>query len=140
MTPKIWDPKTVKTTAKMENCSLSQWNRWVAIDIQLDHNAQIREYDMDNIILDLGSDVKFLQKQTWQAMGMTKLIWSPIQLRLENQHKIVLIGILTGENINIDGVRNTTHFEVIDIKWMVVNLNQHYLDSTSLLKTRALLT
>jgi hypothetical protein len=29
--------KGPKKTAKMENCALSQWNRWVATDIHLDH-------------------------------------------------------------------------------------------------------
>ena len=28
--------------------------------------AQIREYEMDQVILDLGSDVNFLPKQTWE--------------------------------------------------------------------------
>jgi hypothetical protein len=70
---------------------------------------------MDNIILDMGSDVNIILKKTWEMMGKPKLIWSPIQLRLENQHKIVLIGRLTGVNVNIDGVHNTTYFEVIKI-------------------------
>jgi hypothetical protein len=29
-------------------------------------SAQIREYDVDNIILDLGSDVNVLPKKTWE--------------------------------------------------------------------------
>jgi hypothetical protein len=40
-------------------------------------SAQIREYDVDNIILDFGSDVNVLQKKKWEMMGKTKLIWSP---------------------------------------------------------------
>jgi hypothetical protein len=48
-------------------------------------------------------------------MGKPKLIWSPIQLRLANQHRIVPIGILKGMNVNIYGVCNTTYFEVIKI-------------------------
>jgi hypothetical protein len=39
---------------------------------------------MDNIILDLGSNVNVILKHTWEMMGKPKLIWSPIQLRLEN--------------------------------------------------------
>jgi len=70
---------------------------------------------MDNIILDLGSDVNLLLNQTWEMMGKPNLIWSPIQLRLANQHKIVLIGRLIGVNVNIDGVHNTIGFEVIKI-------------------------
>jgi hypothetical protein len=47
-------------------------------------SAQIGEYDIDNVILDLGSDVNVLPKKTWEMMGKPKLVWSPIQLRLEN--------------------------------------------------------
>jgi hypothetical protein len=73
-----------------------------------------------------------------EMMGKPNLIWSPIQLRLESQHKIVLIRRLTGVNVNIDGVRNTTHFEVIEI----VDDSKpyfHYLDSIGILITRTLL-
>jgi hypothetical protein len=48
-------------------------------------------------------------------MGKTKLIWSPIQLRLVNKHKIVPIGSLLWVNVNIDGVRNIVDFELIEI-------------------------
>ena len=48
-------------------------------------NAQIGAYDMTDVILDLGSDVNVLTKQTWEQMGKPTLAWSPIQLRLANQ-------------------------------------------------------
>jgi hypothetical protein len=70
---------------------------------------------MDNIILDMGSDVNVILKKTWEMMGKPKLIWSPIQLRLANQHQIVPIGRLTGVNVNIDGVHKIADFEVIEI-------------------------
>jgi len=70
---------------------------------------------MDNIILNLGSDVNVLSKQTWETMGKLKLIWSPIQLRLANHHKIVLIGRLLGVNVNIDGMHNILDLESIKI-------------------------
>lgn len=47
--------------------------------------AQISEYDMDQVILDLGSDVNVLPKKTWECMGKPTLQWSPIQLRMANQ-------------------------------------------------------
>jgi len=37
-------------------------------------SAQIGEYDMDNVILDLGSDENVLHKNTWEMMGKPKLI------------------------------------------------------------------
>ena len=52
-------------------------------------NAQIGEYDMTDVILDLGSEVNVLTKQTWEQMGKPTFDWSPIQLRLANQQKIV---------------------------------------------------
>ena len=48
-------------------------------------SAKIGEYDMDEVILDLGSEVNVLTKQTWELMGRPKLRYSPVQLRLANQ-------------------------------------------------------
>jgi hypothetical protein len=67
------------------------------------------------VILDLGSDVNVLPKNTWEMMEKPKLVWSPIQLRLANQYKIVPIGILTGLPVNIDGVCSVTYFKVNEI-------------------------
>ena len=55
-------------------------------------NAQIGAYDMTDVILDLGSDLNVLTKQTWEQMGKPTLAWSPIQLRLANQQRIVPLG------------------------------------------------
>jgi len=41
-------------------------------------SAQIGEYDMDQIILDLKPDAHALTKETWEMMGKMKLQWSPI--------------------------------------------------------------
>jgi len=46
--------------------------------------AQIREYEMNQVIMDIGSDVNVLQKQTWEHIGRHNLQWSPIQLRMDN--------------------------------------------------------
>lgn len=42
--------------------------------------TQIGEYEMAQVILDLGLDVNVLSKQTWEHMGKPALQWSPIQL------------------------------------------------------------
>src|SRR5882757_2788738 len=55
-------------------------------------HAQIGDYDMTDIILDLGSEVNVLTKQTWEQMGKPMLEWSPIHLRLANQQNIVPLG------------------------------------------------
>jgi hypothetical protein len=69
---------------------------------------------MDSIILDLGYYVNFILAYTWETMGKSNFIWSPIQLSLANQHKIMMIGRLIGVNVNIDGVPNIVYLEVIE--------------------------
>jgi hypothetical protein len=66
-------------------------------------SAQFGEYHVENVILELGSDVNVLPKKTWEMMGKHKLMWSLIELILENQHNIVPIGRLIGIHVNIDG-------------------------------------
>jgi hypothetical protein len=48
-------------------------------------------------------------------MGEPTLGCSSIQLKLENQHRVVLIGRLKGIPIDLDGVCTKVYFEVIDI-------------------------
>jgi len=77
--------------------------------------AQIGEYEMHQVILDLGSDVNVLPKWTWERMGRPALQWSPIQLRMENQHKIIPMERLQGVTVDIEGASALTDFEVIEI-------------------------
>ena len=70
---------------------------------------------MTDVILDLGSEVNVLTKQTWEQMGKPALDWSPIQLRLANQQKIVPLGRLPSVSVHIDGVSTLADFEVIEI-------------------------
>jgi hypothetical protein len=52
---------------------------------ELHLNAQIVEYDIDYVVLDLGLEVNFMTKQTWELMGKPKLNYSPIRIRMANQ-------------------------------------------------------
>ena len=76
---------------------------------------QIGDYDMDYIILDLGSDVNILMRPTWESMGKPRLDWSPVQLRIANQEKVIPIGRLSQVPIDIEGLRTFVDFEVINI-------------------------
>jgi hypothetical protein len=51
---------------------------------------------MGDIILDLRSEVNVLHKKTWESMGEPTLGFSPIKLKLENQHIVVPIGRFKG--------------------------------------------
>ena len=41
-------------------------------------SAQIGDYDMDEVILDLGFEVNVFTKKIWELMGKPKLWYSPI--------------------------------------------------------------
>ena len=77
--------------------------------------AQIGEFEMDGVVLDLGSEVNVLTKQTWEQMGSPKLARSPIYLRLANQQRVSPLGRLLQVPIDIDGVYSFANFEVIEI-------------------------
>jgi len=70
---------------------------------------------MDQLILDLGSDANVFPKHTWECMGSPTLQWSPIQLRMVNQHKIIPLGGLERITMDIEGVSVLADFEVIEI-------------------------
>jgi hypothetical protein len=48
-------------------------------------------------------------------MGKPKLGYSLVQLKLENQHKVLSIGRLKGATIDLDGVHTVVDFKVIEI-------------------------
>jgi len=77
--------------------------------------TQIGNYEIDQVIMDLGSDANVLPKQTWQRMGEPKLEWSTIQLRMANQQKIILLGRLSKIMVDIAGVKAYADFYVIQI-------------------------
>jgi hypothetical protein len=78
-------------------------------------NTNIGDFNMGDIILDLRSEVNVLPKKTWQCMGEPTLRYSHVQLKLENQHKVLPIGRLKGVTVDLDGVRTKADFEVIVI-------------------------
>jgi hypothetical protein len=48
-------------------------------------------------------------------MGEPTLGYSPVQLKLANQHRVLPIGRLKGVTIDLDGVHTKEDFEVIEI-------------------------
>jgi len=80
-----------------------------------DETAHIGEYELDQVILDLGSDMNVIPKKMWEWMGRPMLQWSLIQLRMENQWKIIPMGQLQGVTVDIEGVSVFANFEVIEI-------------------------
>ena len=77
--------------------------------------TQIGEYEMDQVILDLGLDVNVLPKLTWECIGRPTLQWSPIQLRMENQQKMIPMVRLQEITMDIEEASALADFEVIEI-------------------------
>ena len=80
---------------------------------EMQMNIQIGDYEVDSIILDLGSYVNILMKQMWQKMGEPKLGWSLVQLRLDNQAKVQPIGHVSNLVVDVEGMRTCSDFDVI---------------------------
>jgi hypothetical protein len=78
-------------------------------------NSNIGDFNMGDIILDLGSKVNVLRKNTWKFMEDPTLGYSSVQLKLANQHKVLQIGRLKGVTVDLDGVCTKANFEVIEI-------------------------
>jgi hypothetical protein len=78
-------------------------------------NANIEDFNMGDIILDLGSEVNVLPKKTWKCMGEPTLGYSLVQLKLANQRRVLPIGRLKGVMVYLDGVCTKADFEVIEI-------------------------
>jgi hypothetical protein len=77
--------------------------------------VELRSYEMDGVMLDLGSDVKILRKKSWDLMGKPNLVWSPIELKVSIQYRIYPIGELKQVEVNINEVDTKEDFEVIEI-------------------------
>ena len=77
--------------------------------------TQIGDYDMDYIILDLGSDVNIMTRHAWESTNKPWMDWCPIHLRLVNWLKVLPIGRLTQVSVEVEGLRTYADFEVIDI-------------------------
>ena len=78
-------------------------------------NIVIGTYEMDEVVLDLGSEVNVMTRQAWEIMAKPKLAFSPIQLRLANQQRVIPLGCLSNIPIDLDGVCSLANFEVIEI-------------------------
>ena len=78
-------------------------------------NIQIRDYKVDSVILELGSDVNILNKQNWHLMGKPTLGWSPVQLRLENQEKVQPLGRVSSLVVDVEGMKTYADFDVIEV-------------------------
>lgn len=77
--------------------------------------TQIGDFEIEQVILDLGYNLNVITKKTLQKMGEPKLEWSTIQLCMENQQKIIPMVRIYRVIVVIEGVKELDDFEVIQI-------------------------
>ena len=94
---------------------INQIKRYIHTGREMRLSAVIGSYEMDEVVLDLGSEVNVMTKQTWEIMAKPKLMFSPIQLRLENQQRVIPLGHLSSVPVDLDGVCSLANIEVIEI-------------------------
>jgi hypothetical protein len=111
----ILDKCSSETEQKLEPKTVNHIHTRIRTNREFMLNDNIRDFNMGDIILDLGSEVNVLPKKTWQCMGEPTLGYSNVQLKLANQHRVLPIGRLKGVTVDLDGVCTKEDFEVIKI-------------------------
>jgi hypothetical protein len=97
------------------NKAVHQLSKKIRTNKELHLYARVREYDIDYVVLDLGSEVNVMMKQTWALMEKPKLIYSPIRIRMANQQEVSPFGRLEHVPVDMDEVRTFLDFELIEI-------------------------
>jgi hypothetical protein len=111
----ILEKFSIKTKGKLEQKTANHLHTRRRTSRYFRLNANIRDFNMGDIILDLGYEINVLPKKTWKCMGEPTLGYSPVQLKLANEHKVLPIGRLKGVTIDLDGVCTKEDFEYIEI-------------------------
>jgi hypothetical protein len=106
---------SIETDGKLEQKTVNLLHTRRRTSKEFGLNANIGDFNMGDIILNLGSKVNVLRKKTWQCMGEPTLGYSPVQLKLANQHRVLPIGRLKGVMVDLDGVCTKADFEVVEI-------------------------
>jgi hypothetical protein len=106
---------SIETDGKLEQKIVNHLHTRRRTSREFKLNANIRYFNMGDIILDLGSKVNVLPKKTWKCMGEPALGYSPVQLKLANQHKVLPIGRQKGVTVGLDGVCTKEDFKVIEL-------------------------
>ena len=83
-------------------------------DPQVD--LQINELLIPKVVLDFGSQVNILTKNTWEKLGQPQLVKSEYYLKLADQGLIEPLGLCKNIETTIMGITIKTNFEVIEPK------------------------
>ena len=79
-------------------------------------DLEIEGYHVRQVVLDFGSQVNIMTRDTWEQMGQPRLYESGIYLKLVDQGLIEPIGVWKNVDITIKGISTKVGFEIIDPK------------------------
>jgi hypothetical protein len=111
----LLDRCTTNSEGKLEQRIVNQLHAKRRNSREFRLNANIEYFNMGDVILDLGFEVNVFPKKTWKCMGEPTLGYSPVQLKLANQHKVLPVGRMKGVTVDLDGVGTKVEFKVIEI-------------------------
>ena len=94
-------------------CSLNQKDKSDADPLV---DLEIEGYHVRQVVLDFGSQVNIMTRDTWEQLGRPRLYELGIYLKLADQGLIKPFGVWTNVDMAIKGISNKVDFEIIDPK------------------------
>ena len=79
-------------------------------------DLEIEGYHVRQVVLDFGSQVNIMTRDTWEQLGRPRLNESGIYLKLADQGLIEPIGVWWNVDTTIKGISTKVNFEIIDPK------------------------
>ena len=79
-------------------------------------DLEIEGYHVRQVVLDFGSQLNIMTRDTWEQLGRPQLYKSRIYLKLTNQGLIEPIGVWRNVDTTIQGISTKVDFEIIDPK------------------------
>ena len=76
------DPANIPATAER---AFNQIERYIRTGREMRLSVVIGYYEMDEVVLDLGSEVNVMMKQTWEIMAKLKLAFFPYSVKISQQ-------------------------------------------------------
>ena len=94
-------------------CNLNQKDK---SDVDPLVDLEIKGYHVRQVVLDFGSQVNIMTRDTWDQFGRPQLYESGVYLKLADQGLIEPIGLWRSVDTTIKGISTKIDFEIIDPK------------------------
>ena len=91
-------------------------NRKDKSDVDPPVDLEIEGYHVRQVVLDFGSQVNIMTRDTWEQLGRPRLNESGIYLKLADQGLVEPIGVWRNVDMTVKGITTKFDFEIIDPK------------------------